>query len=642
MSAPFTRDLSITYAGITIGGSDEYYLLFDRHRVFGSYEEIGFEGRVLVRADSAATFATKCAALETAFQTPNGALVITQESQALRTISHSSNTGMLGRPSFSKVGGPEDTGRSRLYNVSVRAQRPADLSGKSGLRIAEFTLETSFFGVRTYRVAGTYTAISGTAAKAQYESAIGTALSSLESALTGTWERMDKSVRWDDENKIAHFTQTGFETGLRDGSYQIFTTQTGIRSYRVEGSYTAVGATGAQATYASSIGALLAAFESGLGSSWLRGAYTTQRDQADKLVRFSYEGIEFSLRDAVYKVDASDSGVRRYVVSGKYCAETGADTASEIYASSIAGLLTTFEGSLGGTWERTNNRYVKDQTDTTVDFEWTGVEVVYNQASGVLDNSALKNAQMVVVRKSVAPGDYVGAKRPVDLVVTYSASVDKSVTTDIKGLWDGTVKPYLIAHARSLADGSQVALIESDPGISQSANTLNASMLIQVFDSNIFSHVVETEDDTITGVALVGVWSGDPDAYAEFNGSRVRIRTITEDIGRIGAAAAPQVAGGGAAGGKIDAAAGGSGLTSERSSSDGSSSSLPGVGPSEPGYRLLRTTRRSRPERRGLDDLGLDVVFERFVHVLQYRNPVKGGTGSGGGASDGRIASGVT
>ena len=70
-------------------------------------------------------------------------------------------------------------------------------------------------------------------------------------------------------------------------------------------------------------------------------------------------------------------------------------------------------------------------------------------------------------------------------------------------------------------------------------------------------------------------------------------------------------------------------------------SDLPGVGAKEAGYRLLETTQISRPERRGLDELGVDVVTERFVHVLQYRNP-SNGKGGGGSSGDGRIESGVT
>lgn len=639
MSAPFTRDLSISYAGVTIGGSDEYNLLFDNHRVFGDYETIGVEARVLVRGSTAAEFATKCAALETAFTTPNGTLVISLESQALRSLSHSGSTGFLGRPAFRKVGGPEDTGRSRLYEVRVVAQRPADLSGKSGLRVAEFELQTSFFSVRTYRVTGTYTATTGqSAAKAQYEAAISTFLGTLETALTGNWQRMAKSVRWDDENKVATFTQEGYEEGLREGSYQIFTTQTGLRSYRVEGTYSATAATGgAQASYAAAIGTLLTNFETGLTGTWLRGASTTQRDQADKLVRFSYEAVETGLRDAVYAADAEPSGRRRYRVSGKY-EKVSSTGATATYTAAIAGVLTTWESALGGTWERLQSRYVVDQTDTVIDFEWVGLEVIYNQASGALDNAAIKNPQMVVVRRSVAPGDFVGTKRPTDLVVTYNAAIDKSVTQDLSGLWDGTIKPWLVSHARALANSAQAALLESDPGFDYATNTINATLVVQTYEATIFSHVVQTEDRIITGVSLVGVWSGDPDEYAEFAGQRVRLRTITEEVARLGAPTPSLFGAPAAGGGSIDAGgSGGSGLTGDR----GTGGTLPGVGAKEAGYRLLETTQISQPERRGLDDLGVDVVSERFVHVLQYRNP-SGGKGGGGSRGDGRIESGVT
>lgn len=550
--AVWTRDLSVTYAGLTIGGSSAYHWLFDRHRVYGSYDEIGFEGRVLVRGATAAEFATKCAELEAAFTTPNGTLTISQESQTLKSFGHSASTGMLGRPSFRKVGGPEDSGRARLYEVRVVAQRPADASGKAGLRVAQFALETTFFGSRSYRVSGTYTAIGGTDARDKYEAAIGALLTSLEGDLTGDWQRMESSVRWDDENKIATFDQVGVEIGLRDGRYSISSDETGLRAYTVSGTYTA---------------------NDGQGQ-----------------------------------------------------------TAAAAFLASIGDVLDDLEAGLGGEFERGPVRYEYDQGEKLCRFDCVGLELRFNQASGVLNHPAITGQRLFVARRETAPGDAADARRPIELLVSYEASIVRSETEDLKSLWDSTIKPYLVDHARTIAVGGQAALLEVDPVFDHPRNRISAALLIQVYDGGtILSHSVETEDDSTTGVALAEVYAEDGLAAVEFDAPIIRVRIITETIMRLGAAgggsaAAPLLGGKPADGGQAGAAG------------SGSDPKPPGVGKGEAGYRLLRTIRTARPERRGLNELAVDVVVERFVHILRYRNPVgsKGG-GQAGGGQGGKI-----
>lgn len=616
-----TRELSVTYAGVTLGGTDDNFLLFDRHEVRGGYETIGFTGLVLVRADTAANFATKCAALETAFQTPNGTLVITQSSQTLKSFGHSGSTGFLGRPSYRKMGGREDTGRSRLYEVRVDAQRPADLSGKSGLRIANIAVRTTFFNARSYRVAGTYTAISSTSASAKYAASVGSFLSSLETDLTGTWIRLDKSVEYDDENKVAHFTQEAYESGLRDATYAIQTTQTGLRSYRVAGTYTDDGTNGAQATYAAAIGSLLTTFETALTGTWLRGANSTSRDQADKLVRFEYNAIETGLRDAVYEVRTLATGQREYRVTGQY-EKVGGTGAESTYTSAIAAVLSTLEAGLTGTWEREESLYRKDQTDTIVTFEWRGVELIYAQADGGTDHASLKNTKIRIQRASIAPGDTNGSTvtRPVRLLAMVETDVPKSVTQDLKTLWEGTVRPYLISKSKSAANASAAALLEERPEFDFTGNRITGSILIETYvGSALLAQEIETEDDTKTGVTLIPVWSGDPDEYEEYQVQREKIRTITTRTITLGVSANPNASAPALGGQSIIT------TTSEKTPIK------------DDGYVLLRTIERRKDMTLGLSGNQVDITMTTRIDVYQFRKKRNGGSGTG---SDGRIATG--
>jgi len=613
MAATVTRELTVTYAGLSIGGTSDTHLLFDTHEVRGGYETIGFTGRVLVCGSSEANFAANCASLETAFQTPNGTLVIQINSTSLKSFGHSGSTGFLGRPSYRKIGGKEDTGRSRLYEVRVDAQRPADLSGKNGLRVAEISVKTNFFASRSYRVSGTYTAISSTSARAQYAAQVGALLTSIESDLAGspgTWLRLDADVRYDDTNKIATFTQDAVETGLRDGSYSLSTSQTGLRSYRVTGTYTAVGGTGATATYAGAIGALLTAFEDGFGTFWLRNPATYTVDQGDKLLRFEVTAIETEFRDVSYTVATTPSGVREYRVAGQWADIAGSALAD--FVGAIGGLLTTLESALTGTWERQPYTYEQNKTNSIITFTATARELIFNQSSSTLDNTTLRNTKIRIERLSVAPGDSASTvTRPIRLSVQYDTDVVKSASQNLKTDWETLVLPYLLALARNATDATSIALIEARPMLDFTANRISGTATVEAYVGNLLGLDLETEDDDQSGVLLIPIYSGDPDEYEEFQLSHEHRRTVTTRTLTLGESAASLAP------------------VSETTTA-----------PPAPGFVLTRSVTRTKNIVTGLSGNQVGMTMTTKTDIYQYRKKRSGGA-SGGTSGDGRIYSGA-
>ena len=618
MAAVVTRELTVTYAGLSIGGTSDTHMLFDTHEVRGGYETVGFTGRVLVCGSSEANLATNCASLETAFQTPNGALVITQGSSTMKSFGHSGSTGFLGRPSYRKIGGREDTGRSRLYEVRVDAQRPGDLSGNNGLRVAEISVKTNFFGSRSYRVSGTYTAISSTSARAQYAAQLSTYLGTIESDLAGspgTWLRLDADVRYDDKNKLATFTQDAVETGFREGSYSLATTQTGLRSYRVAGVYTAVGGTGATATYVAAIGALLSAFETALTGTWLRGASSYSVDQGDKLIRFEYSAVETGLRDAVYEVVELPTGAREYRLTGQY-EKVSSTGALATFLAAYAAILTTWESALTGTWERQPPSYRANQNDTLVDFTATARELIYAQSRGTLDNTTLRNTKIRIERMSYAPGDSsTSVSRPVRLMVSFDTDVVKSASQDLEGLWGSLVLPRMVEIAKSSASASSAALIEARPAFDYTGNRISGTLLVETYVGSLLAQEIETEDDDTTGKVLVDVYSGDPDEKEEFDLPRERRRTITTRTLSLN--------------GAVQAAPGNAGV--------GGLGIVTGQRPPDPpdGYVLLRTIPRTKRLTVGLSGYQVDTVLTTTTDIYQFRKKRAGGSG------DGRISTGL-
>lgn len=204
-----TRELEITYAGVTIGGASSTFLLTDRYRLDLAYERGSFDAEVLVVGTSEADFAAQCAALEAAFRKPRGDVRVRVNSTNLTNVSHSGNTGYNGEPSISKAGSQPDTVRTRLYRVGCRFEMPADLSGQSGRRDSTVTLAKDTSRRRMLTISGRYTALGGNGSRDQYASAIAAYQAALIASVGGgaTYKLLTEDVSTDDADKNCTFAR---------------------------------------------------------------------------------------------------------------------------------------------------------------------------------------------------------------------------------------------------------------------------------------------------------------------------------------------------------------------------------------------------------------------------------------------------
>lgn len=171
---PVTRELQVTYAGETFGGSSAR-LIDGWTIVEKDYTTAAFEFSFITTAASAAAFATECAAVEAAFRTPRGNIVVTYGGSTLLSLSQSVNTGLDASPSIIKQGDVADTGRSRYYKVRIEFGLPADNVGTSFRRFSTISVEYSPTRRRTVSIDCTYTANSTdgtTGSFAQYRAQI--------------------------------------------------------------------------------------------------------------------------------------------------------------------------------------------------------------------------------------------------------------------------------------------------------------------------------------------------------------------------------------------------------------------------------------------------------------------------------------
>lgn len=176
-----SRELTIAYGSYSVNpdGAITFAETFDA-------ESVEFEFNVTGSDESG--FAAACIAAETAFRKPFQDLVITQGGSTLKTLKHSTGTGLEIMPTISKADHVADTGRSRHYHVRIVCGRPADNVTTSGLREWSLSVAKDPAGRKLASFSGVWTAISSTLARAGYEAGIETKAQAILTSLGGTWE----------------------------------------------------------------------------------------------------------------------------------------------------------------------------------------------------------------------------------------------------------------------------------------------------------------------------------------------------------------------------------------------------------------------------------------------------------------------
>jgi len=211
---PWTDELTVTYGGLTFGGSTARRLQADpKYTVVDKGYEVGvFEFSFITSAATAAAFATEVAAVEGALRTPRGDLVVTLSGSTLLSLKQSDNTGLDANPQIVKTGSRADTGRSRYYDCRIEFQLPADNVSTDFRRYSTVDITYSPSRRRTVSITAVYTANSddgSTQARAQYEAQITTYAATVTQDIdsNATWEKVEEpSVSRNDTDTLVTAT----------------------------------------------------------------------------------------------------------------------------------------------------------------------------------------------------------------------------------------------------------------------------------------------------------------------------------------------------------------------------------------------------------------------------------------------------
>ena len=206
---PQTPNLSFTYGSVTVGGtlSGATLSLYDVHSISRDQDNFVLTASVLVRAANAATLSAACVSLETEFTTRRLDLSVTMGGSTILELKQSDNSALNTTSSIEKQGSPIDSELSRLYLVSVSGEIPTK-TALNALRSFNYDIAFSPSRIMTLTVSGTYTAIVGTAAAAQYLASINARVGTITTALGGTWELVNEVYTPDDTDQVVNFSRT--------------------------------------------------------------------------------------------------------------------------------------------------------------------------------------------------------------------------------------------------------------------------------------------------------------------------------------------------------------------------------------------------------------------------------------------------
>lgn len=237
-------------------------------------------------------------------------------------------------------------------------------------------------------------------------------------------------------------------------------------------------------------------------------------------------------RSSAVTFSRTDSNRGRLTITGQYTALT-ANNARAQFNASIDAFVTAVLAGFSGTWEGPFDRQeATNDTDKSLNFSRVYEELLYNQSVGALDDTNLRRQTLTVSHSIDAPGDSVlfgqTARRLRRVTVTYTAAVDRTVSTNLQSVYDGRVKPWLVANLRAFAGSSQVALVEQTPTFDPVENRISVTMTLLASGlSNLIAARVTTSEVERSGISLVPVWDGDRMSKVAFRGPGIITRTVT-------------------------------------------------------------------------------------------------------------------
>lgn len=226
-----------------------------------------------------------------------------------------------------------------------------------------------------------------------------------------------------------------------------------------------------------------------------------------------------------------DASGRRFLrISGTYTAlSTNGATAQYVAAADTYSAAVLSNLGLSNVVDLVDEQWTRDHNDKSLSFVRRYEEILYQQGTGATDVASIKGTKLLIGRANLsadASPEYGAAAPLTVLAVEYETAVDQGVTQDLLSLWEGTIRPNILAAAASIAGVAPVIVRES-PRFDLTGNRVSASMELVASASGIVFARVEYEDDVTPGRIFVPVWDGNPYSRDDYQGPASHIRRMS-------------------------------------------------------------------------------------------------------------------
>lgn len=238
---------------------------------------------------------------------------------------------------------------------------------------------------------------------------------------------------------------------------------------------------------------------------------------------------DLGLRRKTVEVAYSPSRRRTVTIRGEYTARSSNGARAE-YEARIAALQSSVLSALSISTSEVVSEVAGPETTNgkTMTFERVIREIVFGQGDdGDVDDSGLVEQSLVISRRDEHPGDTgTTTKRLQALDATYSAAIDKDVSTDPAAKWE-SIRDWVIGRIGSFAEG-QVALTSERVSVDYDENRLTVQLSVLArLGADKIEHRLTVVDFYQYGTRIIPVWEGgDVFASSVFQGPARYVRSI--------------------------------------------------------------------------------------------------------------------
>lgn len=243
--------------------------------------------------------------------------------------------------------------------------------------------------------------------------------------------------------------------------------------------------------------------------------------------------------DSNTTLDYDPSKRRRITIEGIYTA-LGSNSASAQYEAAIGAFASAQLTALGngGTFDLVSEDEIPDDANKNCRFRRVYQQKLYAETSGGLTHASIRNSTIVYAISKPSPGDSPGRGviRVRNMQATITCNVDFSVSTSLKSLWEGSVRPYLLSEVQRLYTPSFIVQDDERAALDFSQNVLVGTLFLTLGGgSSTLSYVKTVAYDEDPGNLLQPAWDG-KSRFAKYrhDGIATRLRMTMTNERRVG------------------------------------------------------------------------------------------------------------